>query len=142
MGDADSMGRVLSMASMTRLAAKTILPSGNGLGSKSTPLSTRDLPNDQVRVQPFQSVASIANENWIKESSHRQKGSITALSRSGVQWHRSQAQKCARRNRVCHVQGSLMPKYPSALGRYAPVVSWRKPLSFVPDQYGSRTKSG
>lgn len=53
MGDGDSMGRVLSMASMTRLAAKTILPSGNGLGSKSTPLSRRDLPNDQVRVQPF-----------------------------------------------------------------------------------------
>jgi hypothetical protein len=53
MGDADLMGRVLSMASMTRLAAKAILPSGNGLGSKSTPLSTRDLPNDQIRVQPF-----------------------------------------------------------------------------------------
>jgi hypothetical protein len=67
MGDADSMGRVLSMASMTRLAAKTILPSGNGLnreGDAGRPdcdpdtmpnirLEQEDLQNEQVRVQPF-----------------------------------------------------------------------------------------
>jgi hypothetical protein len=41
------------MASMSRLGAKTILPSGNGLGSEPIPLSTRDLPNDQVMVLPI-----------------------------------------------------------------------------------------